>query len=127
MRVSLCACMFKLSSILMLTWACGVSHCVPENNGNSSGFEVGAEITAGSKSALPGRAGDLQLRPITSIACVGDEATLGECDISSGFFPDYGDTDGNTVAVLCSAPPGACTPRLQQLATTVTARLNWHG
>ena len=74
----------------------------------SLGFEAGVEITAGSTSALPGPAGDIQ--PITSIACVGDETTLTECDISNIYFQDYEDTDSNTVAVLCSTPSGACSP-----------------
>ena len=96
----------------------------------SLGFEAGAEITAGSTSALPGPTGDIQ--PITSITCVGDEATLGDCDISSGYFRDYGDTDGNTVAVLCSTPSGACPPmtalRLARHSsyTTKVARLSRH-
>ena len=73
----------------------------------SLGFEDGVEITAGSTSALPGPAGDVQT--INSISCEGDEAALGECDIStdSGYGIDYGAVDGSTsVAVLCSTPSG---------------------
>lgn len=90
----------------------------------SLGFEAGVEITAGLSSALPGPAGDIQ--PITSIACVGDEATLTECDISIAYFQDYEDTDSNTVAVLCSTPSGAWSPCLH-MGTTVIAQRSRHG
>eukprot|EP00892_Ulva_mutabilis_P004106 jgi/Ulvmu1/2067/UM121_0008.1 len=71
----------------------------------SLGFEDGVEIITNSGSALPGPAGDVTT--IDVISCVGDEATLGDCDIELTTFPDYGlEAVSLTVSLLCSTPSG---------------------
>jgi len=72
----------------------------------SIGFADGAQITAGSTSALPGAAGAVQT--ISQITCQGDEATLGQCEIETGADYDAESEDGQeSVAVICSTPSGA--------------------
>lgn len=69
----------------------------------SLGFNTGAQILAGTLSALPGNAG--VVNTISNIACNGDEANLGECEFLSDYDRDYGtiEVDG-AVALVCSNP-----------------------
>eukprot|EP00892_Ulva_mutabilis_P002372 jgi/Ulvmu1/12135/UM084_0062.1 len=73
----------------------------------SLGFADGVGIIAGSASAVPGDAGDID--SIVRIACAGDEAMLGDCeiDLSEGSGYMYEDVPGSSsVSVLCSTPSG---------------------
>ena len=75
----------------------------------SLGFASGAQILSSTLSALPGEAGEVNTLGI--IACLGDEANLGECEFQSDYSTDYGSSlEDGAVALVCSNPSGAAPP-----------------